>query len=120
MPAFAANTDPPHSTTSSTFPFAAAAWLTRNFPIPCEISLATFDPSGRMNFDIEVHVRDHNGPPGKSSLPFDASRDLELGLAFNGPSMRPTFFPYLFTDMSGQVSFTKGTVDLQNFAAKHG
>lgn len=85
-----------------------------------ENSWTTFDPSGRMNCAIEVHVHDRYGPPGQPSLPFDPNRDLELGLSFNGPSMRPTFFPYLLTDAAGQVSFAQGRVDLRQFRARHG
>jgi hypothetical protein len=83
-------------------------------------SWATFDPSGRMNCAIEVHIHDRDGAPGKPSLPFDPNRDLELGLSFNGPSLRPTFFPYLLTDAAGQVSYAQGRVDLQQFRARHG
>lgn len=82
-------------------------------------SWATFDPSGRMNCDIHVHIHDRDGPPGKPSLPFDPNRDLELGFSFNGPSIRPTFFSYLLTDAAGQVSFSQGQVDLRKFRAKH-
>jgi hypothetical protein len=83
-------------------------------------SWATFDPSGRMNCEIAARIHDRDGPPGKPPLPFEPNRDLELGLAFNGPSLRPTFFPYLLTDTAGQVSFAKGRVDLREFRARHG
>ena len=82
-------------------------------------SWATFDPTGRMNCDINVRVHDRNGPNGKP-LPFNPTRDLELGLAFNGPSIRPTFFPYLMTEVAGQVSYAEGRVDLRQFRARHG
>jgi hypothetical protein len=81
---------------------------------------ATFDPSGRMNCDINVQVHDRAGPPGKPPPPFNPNRDLELGLALNGPTIRPTFFPYQLTDTSGQVSFSRGRVGLRQFSARHG
>lgn len=83
-------------------------------------SWTTFDPSGRMNCDINVHIHDRDGPPGKPSLPFNPARDLELGMSFNGPSIRPTFFQYALTDVAGQLSFANGRVDLRQFRARHG
>lgn len=85
-----------------------------------ENSWNTFNPSGRMNCDIAVRIHDRAGPPGKPNLPFNPSRDLELGLSFNGPSMRPTFFQYEFAECAGQVAFAQGRVDLRQFRARHG
>jgi hypothetical protein len=85
-----------------------------------ENSWATFDPSGRMNCEVHVRIHDRAGPPGKPSLPFQPNRDLELGVSFNGPSIRPTFFPYQLTEAAGQVSFANGRVDLRQFSARHG
>ncbi len=85
-----------------------------------ENSWATFNPSGQMNCRIHVEVHDHGSPPGQPSPAFDPNRDLVLGLSFNGPSLRPTFFSYLLTDAAGQVSFAEGRVDLRNFSARHG
>jgi hypothetical protein len=82
-------------------------------------SWRTFDPSGRMNCDIHVLIHDRAGPDFKP-LPFNPNRDLELGLAFNGPTVRPTFFPLLFTGVAGQVKFAAGTVDIPHLHARHG
>jgi hypothetical protein len=82
-------------------------------------SWRTFDPSGRMNCDIHVFIHDRAGPDG-TPLPFNPNRDLELGLAFNGPAIRPTFFLYQLTDVAGQVSFARGRVDVARFQASHG
>jgi hypothetical protein len=83
-------------------------------------SWSTFDPSGRMNCDINVHIHDRDVPSGKPAPPFNPARDLELGMSFNGPSIRPTFFPYALTDVAGQLSYALGRVDLQEFRARHG
>ncbi len=83
-------------------------------------SWSTFDPSGRMNCAIIVRIHDRAGLPGKPSLPFNPNKDLEVGISFNGLSIRPTFFPYLLTDAAGQVSFSQGRVDLRQFRARHG
>jgi hypothetical protein len=79
----------------------------------------TFAPTGRMNCDIHAFIHDRVGPDGQP-LAFHPNRDLELGLSFNGPAIRPTFFPYLFTDVAGQVSFAQGKVTVPVFRAKHG
>lgn len=79
----------------------------------------TFDPAGRMNCDIHTLIHDRIGTDGKP-LPFNPNRDLELGLAFNGPAIRPRFFPYQLTDVAGQVSFARGRVDVAQFRARHG
>lgn len=79
----------------------------------------TFDPSGRMNCDIHVLIHDRFAPDGQL-VAFNPNRDLELGLAFNGPAIRPTFFPYQLTDVAGQVSFAQGRVDVSQLRARHG
>jgi hypothetical protein len=85
-----------------------------------ENAWSTLDPSGRMNCDINVRIHDRDGPPGKPALPFNPNRDLELGLAFNGPTIRPNFFSYQLTDVAGQVSFSEGRIELRQFRARHG
>ena len=81
-------------------------------------------PSAKLKIDnVVVHVRPvranelrHQRPPPPSGRDRRASRprrsirirDLELGMAFNGPSIRPTFFPYVLTDAAGQVSYRQG------------
>jgi hypothetical protein len=84
-----------------------------------EHSWTTFAPSGRMNCEIHVRIHDRLGPTGES-LGFHPPRDLELGLSFNGPSIRPTFFPYQLTDVAGQVSYALGRVEVRQLRAKHG
>jgi hypothetical protein len=80
---------------------------------------STFDPSGRMNCDVHVRLHERPGPPGKPAV-FHPGRDLDLGMSFNGPSLRPTFFAYHLTDVAGQVSYSQGRVDLRQFRARHG
>src|SRR5262245_11588082 len=80
----------------------------------------TYDPSGRMNCEVNVRIHDRPGPAGKPPPPFNPMRDLELGMSFNGPSIRPTFFPYALTETAGQVSYVQGRVDLRQFRGKHG
>ena len=82
-------------------------------------SWTTFAPSGRMNCEIRVDIHDRMSPSGQS-LGFQPPRDLELGLSFNGPSIRPTFFPYPLTDLAGQVSYAQGRVEVRQLRAKHG
>ena len=83
-------------------------------------SWSTFDPSGRMNCDINVRIHNRPGPAGGQPAPFNPMRDLELGMAFNGPSIRPTFFPYALTETAGQLAYAQGRVDLRQFRARHG
>lgn len=82
-------------------------------------SWATFDPSGRMNCEIDVRIHDRDVPAGQAAT-FIPARDLELGMAFNGLEIRPTFFPYRMTDVAGQVAYAQGQVELHHFRAKHG
>ena len=81
---------------------------------------STYDPSGRMNCDINVRVHHRAAIPGQPTTPFNPMRDLELGMAFNGPSIRPAFFPYALTETAGQISYCQGEVDLREFRGKHG
>jgi hypothetical protein len=83
-------------------------------------SWSTFDPSGRMNCEIRVRIHNRYAPPSRPDQPFQPSRDLELGLSFNGPSLRPTFFPYQLTEAAGQVSYARGRVEMHQFRARHG
>ncbi|HKB03043.1 MAG TPA: hypothetical protein VKD90_12535 [Gemmataceae bacterium] len=85
-----------------------------------ETAWSTFDPSGRMNCEVHARIHDRSPPPGQPDPPFVPARDLELGLSFNGPTLRPTFFPYQLTEAAGQVMYAGGQVDLQQFRAKHG
>ncbi|MBO0698765.1 MAG: hypothetical protein J2P46_10245 [Zavarzinella sp.] len=81
---------------------------------------STFDPAGRMNCKVHARIHDRAKAPGQPEMPFVPARDLELGMSFNGPSLRPAFFPYHMTDAAGQVSYNGGRVDLRQFRARHG
>lgn len=82
-------------------------------------SWQSFDPTGRMNCEISVRLHDRNGPDGRP-LPLEPARDLELGIAFNGPSILPKFFPYQLTEIAGQVAYARRRVEIKQFRASHG
>jgi hypothetical protein len=64
--------------------------------------------AGRLNFSAEVI--DHPGQP----------QDIDVGVDIRGCTMKPTFFPYPLTDVSGSVRYAHGQVHLQDIHARHG
>ena len=76
----------------------------------------TFDPSARMNCAVRARLFVH----ADSTVPIYPAEDLELGIAFAGATIRPDFFPVALTDLAGQVTYSKGRVELKNFRAKRG
>ena len=88
--------------------------------IKLDAAWRTFDLGGRMNCDIRVRVHDRDGPTSGTPVAFEPARDLELAMAFNGPSIRPSFFPFQVTDAAGQLSYARGQVDLWKFVGRHG
>lgn len=76
----------------------------------------TFQPSGRMNCAVRARLFVNADP----KVPIYPPEDLELGIAFAGPTIRPNFFSSTFTDLAGQVTYAKGRVELKNFSARRG
>jgi hypothetical protein len=64
--------------------------------------------AGQMNF--AARVVDHPRAP----------QDLDVGVEIRGCTMKPTFFPYALTDLSGAVRYVGGRVYLRNVNARHG
>jgi hypothetical protein len=83
-------------------------------------SWQAFDPSGRMNCQVKVQLHTRSAPSSQPAAELVPARDLELGLSFNGPSIRPNFFSYQLTDAAGQVGYEKGIVTILKFSARHG
>jgi hypothetical protein len=76
----------------------------------------TFEPSARMNCAIRARLFVRSDP----TKPIYPAEDLEMGIAFAGATIRPSFFPITLTELAGQVTYAKGRVELKNFRAKRG
>ncbi len=76
----------------------------------------TFEPSARMNCAVRARLFLRSDP----AIPIYPAEDLEMGIAFAGASIRPSFFPIMLTNLAGQVTYAKGRVELKNFRAKRG
>jgi hypothetical protein len=63
---------------------------------------------GRMNFTAEVV--DHPNQP----------RDIDVTVGVQGCTMKPTFFDYALSNVSGTVRYAAGEVYLKNILARHG
>ncbi len=72
---------------------------------------AMFAPSGRMDFTAQVaHTERPDGRP-----------DYDITVAPAGATVRPTFFPYTLTGLTGAFRLTPGrVVVLEPFRARHG
>ncbi len=64
--------------------------------------------AGTLRFAAEV-IDEPNKPLG-----------LEFALGFDRCSMKPAFFPYPLTDVTGEVRYAKGLVSIQGLNARHG
>jgi hypothetical protein len=64
--------------------------------------------AGRMDF--RALVVDHPGQP----------QDLEVGVDIERCAMKPTFFDYALSDVSGSVRYAYGKVYLRDLRARHG
>lgn len=80
----------------------------------------TFDPSGRMNCNLEVRIHERCPPSSKDPLPLDPARDLELKLSFNGANIRPKFFSYSIEGLAGKVNLAKSRVEIFELTGRHG
>jgi AsmA-like C-terminal region len=80
----------------------------------------TFDPSGRMNCNIEVRIHERCPKGSKEPFAFDPARDLELGLSFNGASICPKFFAYSISDLAGKIFLAKSQVEIYELRGRHG
>jgi hypothetical protein len=64
--------------------------------------------AGRMNFAAQVV--DHPNRP----------QDLDVGVEIQGCTMKPNFFGYALSDVSGSARYTAGQVHLFDLQARHG
>jgi hypothetical protein len=63
---------------------------------------------GRLSLEAEI-----------DQLP-DRPEDIDVMVAGQGCTVRPVFFPYLLSDVSGTVHYAHGRVDIQKIAGRHG
>jgi hypothetical protein len=83
--------------------------------------LQKFEPAGSMNCAIAVKVQERSDSRSPSGVAeFKPSEDLQLGMAFNGLTIRPSFFPYSLHGLAGKLTFGQGKLQLQDFSAEHG
>jgi AsmA-like C-terminal region len=75
---------------------------------PLQHAWQTLGLSGQMSFNAEVI--DHPEHP----------QDIAVGVAINGCTMKPTFFPYALEDVSATVRYGRGWVVVNDFHARHG
>jgi len=68
----------------------------------------TFKPQGNLYFTALVH------------RPSADLKDLKVEVDARGSSAKPTFFPYLIEDISGQFKFHNYSLDIAKLRAKHG
>ncbi len=80
----------------------------------------TFEPTGRMNCNVQVRVHDRCPGGAKDTCPFVPARDLELGLSFNGASVCPKFFAYSLSDLAGKIRYAQSRVEIQELRGRHG
>lgn len=65
-------------------------------------------PGGRMNLAAQI-----------DQLP-DRPEDIAVAVTTHGCRLRPTFFPYLLTDVTGTVRYAHGKVEIEKIAGRHG
>jgi hypothetical protein len=65
-------------------------------------------PQGRMNVAIDVE-----------QMP-DRPEDVAVTVTAQGCTLRPTFFPYLLSEVSGTVRYAHGKVELERLSGRHG
>src|SRR5262249_29709036 len=84
--------------------------------IRMENAWKTLEPSGRINCAARVRLFTKSDPTAELYAP----EDLEMGLAFAGGVVRPTFFPYRLHDLAGRVTYAKGRVEVKELRGRHG
>jgi hypothetical protein len=84
--------------------------------IRMENSWKTLEPSGIINCAARVRLFTKSDPTAELYAP----EDLELGLAFAGGAVRPTFFPYRLHDLAGRVTYAKGRIGVKELRGRHG
>jgi hypothetical protein len=65
-------------------------------------------PGGRMNLAAQI-----------DQLP-DRPEDIAVAVTTQGCTLRPTFFPYVLTDVIGTVRYARGKVEIERIAGRHG
>ncbi|MEZ6143659.1 MAG: AsmA-like C-terminal region-containing protein [Zavarzinella sp.] len=78
----------------------------------------SFDPTGRMNCEIRIVLHDRVDEQLKAAE-FIPARDLELGLSFNGITIRPVFWPYALNQVTGRLKYADGTVTMGEISGSH-
>src|SRR5262249_24739550 len=68
----------------------------------------SLSPGGRMSLEAQI-----------DQLP-DRPEDIAVAVNGHGCTLRPTFFPYLLSDVVGTVRYAKGKVDVEKISARHG
>jgi hypothetical protein len=69
-----------------------------------------FCPTGRFDFTAEVMHTDRQPAPA----------DYDIRVRHTGATIRPTFFPLELTDLAGSFRLTRGRVEVDRYAARHG
>ncbi len=99
-------------------------------------------PRGKITFAADVEVTDRAAAlptvrvaklPANSVIPaagtdvgiahapaLDPANDIKLTLLFSGPTVKPTFFAYELTELSGWLEYKNNRLDLAHVAARHG
>lgn len=67
-----------------------------------------FTPAGHMNFLAHVECLPQKPP------------DIEVTVTPAGCTVKPTFFPYTFNQLSGDIHYAKGWIRLEKIRARHG
>ncbi len=83
--------------------------------------LRIFTPQGSMNCILQARLLQRTNPVVPTEkLPFNAANDLELNLAFAGPTIEPTFFPYPLNQCAGRIAYKRNHLLLHDLQGHHG
>jgi hypothetical protein len=69
---------------------------------------STFHPAGRMSFQARVTRLPKQEP------------DIEVSVTAKNCSIKPAFFPYAMTELTGKVHYRRRWIFLENMQARHG
>ena len=81
--------------------------------------LRTFSPRGKMNCILQAKLFQRMDSIRPHDSVSDPDEELELNLAFAGAAIQPIFFPYLLTNVAGQLSYAKNRVEVFDLSARH-
>lgn len=91
---------------------------------------------GEVTFGSDIEIWERGKPPVAerqvsaagvtpvaSALPIDPpfalEKDLKVAVNFRGPSICPPVFPYDLHDLAGVLRYQNGTLEMENFSARH-